>query len=232
MAITVYGFGPGYGLPDISPFVLKTMVLLKMANLPYEVNVKGYGNAPKAKLPYLNDDGQIIADSTFIYWHLEHKYQLDLNAWLSEAEQAVAWAFEKMLEEHLYWTVLYERWVKERNFKLGPYRYFRFLPWPLRDIVPKMVRRKLKKSLIAQGIGRHNEADILRLAKKDLDAIDDFLADKRYLMGDRICASDATVYAFCQSALCELFSGELQQYAASKQNMVAYVQRMQHEYGF
>ena len=32
--ITLYGFGPLFGLPDPSPFVLKTMTQLKMAGLP------------------------------------------------------------------------------------------------------------------------------------------------------------------------------------------------------
>ena len=33
--ITLYGFGTGFGLPEISPFVTKTEVQLKMADLPY-----------------------------------------------------------------------------------------------------------------------------------------------------------------------------------------------------
>ena len=33
--ITLYGFGAGFGLPEISPFVTKTEVQLKMASLAY-----------------------------------------------------------------------------------------------------------------------------------------------------------------------------------------------------
>jgi len=36
--ITLYSFGPGFGLPDPSPFVTKAEVLLKMAELPYRTD--------------------------------------------------------------------------------------------------------------------------------------------------------------------------------------------------
>lgn len=33
--IILYGFGEGFGLPEVSPFVTKTEVQLKMAGLAY-----------------------------------------------------------------------------------------------------------------------------------------------------------------------------------------------------
>ena len=77
--ITLYTFGPGMGLPDPSPFVMKAELLLKMSGQPYRVDTKGFSKAPKGKLPYIDDDGEIVADSTFIRWHLEKKYKLDLD---------------------------------------------------------------------------------------------------------------------------------------------------------
>jgi len=48
--ITLYSFGPGFGLPDPSPFVTKAEVLLKMAELPYRTDTTGFKKAPKGKL--------------------------------------------------------------------------------------------------------------------------------------------------------------------------------------
>jgi hypothetical protein len=42
-----------------------------MANLPYRTDNSGFLRAPKGKLPYIDDDGEIVADSTFIRWHVE-----------------------------------------------------------------------------------------------------------------------------------------------------------------
>ena len=84
--ITLYTFGPYFGLPDASPFVTKAMLLLKIAGLAYSEDRGGYFKAPKGKLPYINDDGLIIADSTFIRFHVEKKYGFDYDAGLN-AEQ-------------------------------------------------------------------------------------------------------------------------------------------------
>jgi hypothetical protein len=119
MMITLYGFGPHFGLPDPSPFVTKAELLLKMAQLPYRTDVTGFRKAPKGKLPYIDDDGERIADSTFIRWHLERKHKIDFDRGLGASERAVAWAFEKMAEDNLYWAVVHERWMDEVNFNKG-----------------------------------------------------------------------------------------------------------------
>jgi len=96
--ITLHTFGPAFGLPDPSPFVTKVEVLLKMAGLPYRTDTTGLRGAPKGKLPYIDDDGERVADSTFIRWHLENKYRIDFEKGLSPEQRAIAWAFEKMAE--------------------------------------------------------------------------------------------------------------------------------------
>ena len=48
-----------------------------------------------------NDDGTIVADSTFIRYHIEKKYGFDFDACLGPEQKAYAWAVEKMCEEHL-----------------------------------------------------------------------------------------------------------------------------------
>jgi len=123
--ITLYTFGPAFGLPDPSPFVTKAEVLIKMSGLPYRTDTKGFPTAPKGKLPYIDDDGTIIADSTFIRMHLERKYRIDFDQGLSPAERGVAWAFEKMCEDHLYWAGLHARWMVDENFDKGTAQVFR-----------------------------------------------------------------------------------------------------------
>jgi len=88
--ITLYAFGPMWGLPDPSPFVMKTGVQLKLAGLPFVTERGGPATAPKGKLLFILDDGELVADSTFIRDHLERKYGLDLDADLTAVQRAQA----------------------------------------------------------------------------------------------------------------------------------------------
>ena len=169
--ITLYTFGPAFGLPDPSPFVTKVEVLLKMAGLAYRTDPTGFRQAPKGKLPYIDDDGEQVADSTFIRWHLENKYRIDFDKGLSAEQRAVAWAFEKMAEDHLYWALVDARWFDEANFAKGPKNFFRTIPAPVRPLMVAFIRRQLKRTLHGQGMGRHTRAEIVALGTRSIAAI-------------------------------------------------------------
>jgi glutathione S-transferase len=224
--ITLYKFGPGFGMPESSPFVMKAEVLLKLAGLPYEVDLQGYGKAPKGKLPYIRDEGETIADSTFIRFHLERKYRFDFDAGLDARQRAVAWAVEKMCEEHLYWAVVDARWLVPANFARGPAAYFKRAPAPIRPVVKALVLRKLRRTMIGHGIGRHGRAEIEDLARRDLAAIAAILGDSPYLMGEAPHGADATVFGAVAACLSRVFETPVRAAAESHANLVAYRDRL------
>ena len=90
--ITLYGFGAGFGLPEISPFVTKTEVQLRMAGLAYRKERAMPPASPKGQLPYIEDEGERVADSTFIRAHIERKYGFDFDDGLDREIRAQAWA--------------------------------------------------------------------------------------------------------------------------------------------
>jgi glutathione S-transferase len=121
------------------------MLLLKFAGLEYSEDRGGYGKAPKGKLPYIEDDGLIVADSTFIRFHIEKKYGFDFDAGLTPEQRAAAWAIEKMCEEHLYLALVAMRWLHDANFAKGPAQFFKAVPSPLRPIAQGWFAVKLRK---------------------------------------------------------------------------------------
>jgi glutathione S-transferase len=224
--ITLYTFGPYFGLPDPSPFVMKAEMLLKLSNREYQTNTRGFPRAPKGKLPYIEDDGTVIADSTLIRLHLEQKHAVDFDRGLSTRDRGVAWAVEKMLEDHLYWVLVYWRWMKDDNFARGPKGFFKRAPAIIRPLVEKMVRGKVRRNLHGHGIGRHTEAEMTALANRAIDALAHVMGDNRYLMGDQPCGADATAFAFIAGGLTPVFETPARDKLESMTNLVAYRDRM------
>lgn len=228
--ITLYKFGPGFGLPEASPFVTKAELLLKIAGLPYEANLKGFGKAPKGKLPYIRDDDETIADSCFIRLHIERKYRFDFDAGLSEEQKGFAWAVEKMCEDHLYWIMVQARWLDDENFARGPARVFDSAPAPLRPIIKAVVRRGIRRDLRGQGLGRHKPEELAELARRDVAALAAILGDKPFLFGDEPRGADATVGAFLIGALAKVFVTPLRDAAQAQPRLLAYAERMMKRY--
>jgi glutathione S-transferase len=228
--ITLYAFGQHFGLPDPSPFVMKAEMLLKLSKLEYQINTKGFGKAPKGKLPFIDDGGTIVADSTLIRLHLEQKHSINFDRALSERERGVAWAVDKMLEDHVYWALVYWRWLVDANFDRGPRTFFKRAPAIIRPIVTRMVRKNVRARLHGQGFGRHSEAEMTAMACRAYDSLSQILGDNKYLMGNEPCGADATAFAFIAGSLAKIFESPLQKKTASLSNLVAYNDRMMAEF--
>ena len=109
--LTLYVTRAAFDLPDTSPFVMKIEVQLVMAGLPYERVAMIPPQAPLGKLPFIDDHGEVVADSTFIRARIERKYGIDLDAGLDKHQRAQAWAIERLLEDHLYFAMVWFRWI-------------------------------------------------------------------------------------------------------------------------
>jgi glutathione S-transferase len=230
--ITLYVFGPMIGLPDPSPMCMKVHALLKMAGLDYRIDRNGLRKAPKGKLPYIDDAGHVVPDSTFIRWYLEDKYQVDFDQGLTAAERGQAWAFEKLCEDNIYYAVGTARWLDDANFAKGPANFFADAPAVLRPVIKTMVRRQVRRSIYAQGTGRHAPAEINRVAIRGIDAIAVQLGDKPWLMGPEPCSADAMVHATVTGLLCPVFETPLRTATERHANLVAYSRRgMERWYG-
>ena len=228
--ITLYGFGPGFGLPEISPFVTKTEVQLKMAGLPYRREKAKPTASPKGQLPFIEDDGEVIADSTFIRAHLEGKYGFDFDAPLSLQDRARAWAFERMIEHHLYWAMVGARWVDPENFAKGPAHLFDAAPEHLREKLREDAQFRVAENYLLSGLGRHAPDEDVDLAVRSLLALSVQLGDKPYLMGDSPCGTDATAFGALAGILTPFFDSQLRERTDRFENLSAYVDRMMVRY--
>lgn len=230
--IKLFGFGPAFGLVDPSPFVLKVDALLRLSGLPYELvnDFSAFRRAPKGKLPMIEDKGQLIPDSYFIYEYLQEKYQLNIDGHLNQEQQGLAHLLTKSLEENFYWCVVYSRWIREDTWPIVKESLFGKMPVPMRYIIPIVARSGVKTNLQKQGLGRHTEAEILQIFEHSLNSLADVLGDKNYFFGEKASSFDACAYAFLSSVILADLDNDFNLKAKSYTTLEGFCHRFKKEF--
>ena len=100
----------------------------------------------------------------------------------------------------------------------------------MRPILASVIRRKIRRDLKGQGLGRHSEAEIVTIATRGIDSIASFMADRPYLMGDAPCGADAAVFSTISGLLCDLFDTPLLGATSRHANLVSYRDRLMQQY--
>jgi len=233
--IKVHKFGPSFGLPDASPFVVKVETYLRMTGQQYETVYGDIRKAPRRQLPLIEIDGKIVPDSGTIVEMLESRRAEKLDAHLDARQRAVGTAFRSMLEEHLYFGFLHMRWATDDGWAVFQPALREMLgrmgvPGMLRGIVSGQARKQTAGRAHTQGIGRRPRAEVVAVCQQLLDALSTQLGEGPFFFGSRPTTLDATVYAFTLGALCPAFDNEVRKHAASKANLVSYEARMKDKY--
>ena len=235
--ITVYGYVPAWGIPDISPYVTKVVNYLKFTGVEFEHKTQDLAtldeDSPHGKLPYIVDsDGTKVGDSNTIIAYLKDKYGDKLDADLSKQERALALAFNRLIEEHLYWSgIIQPRWSEDSGWET-------YIPYIVQgaEVTPEMregldgFRGRILTEFDGQGMGRRSAEVVVEFFRADIDALSDFLADKDFFLGDKLHSIDASVYSTLRHIADQpqqwLGSG----YVQSKANLVDYMDRIRKQY--
>jgi len=175
-----------------------------MRGIEYTVRYVTSGRAmPTGKVPYVEIDGQLLADSGLIISELEKRLPAALDAGLTEVQQAEALAMRRMLEEHLYWAVVYSRWLDpDGSAGWGSLvtSYFG-MPKLVLALAGPLLRRRVRGHLHSQGFGRHASATMWALAEADVRALSAWLADRPWAFADKATSLDACIAAFTATAI-------------------------------
>lgn len=229
--LVVHQLPGAWGLPSISPFCLKLDLYLRMVGIPCQVVVDATPfRGPKGKLPWIEHDGRRLGDSGLIIEYLEKRFGCDANAGLTAAERAVALAMRRMIEENLYWTMVYDRWMVDANWSSFRNVILGGVPAPFRPLLAPVARRGVRRELEGHGIGLHSSDEIHAIGRKDVDAIADFLADKPFLMGERATEVDAVAYGMLANIMNVPIWSPVKDAALQRANLVGYVERVGRQY--
>ena len=228
--ILLYQFPTAFGLPNLSPFCFKVETYLRMTDEPFATRVTAPQRAPLGKLPFIDDDGRIVADSAAIVEHLRATRGDKLDAGLSELDRARGHVLRRMVEEAFYFHLLYARWTDDEGFLNGAVPLFAELPPGVRALVPRLARHSIVKQTRAQGTGRHPAEEVYASARRDLAALSALLGESAYFLGDTPRSVDASLYAFLEVARSAPQPAGLAGAVGHHPNLVAYCERMKDRY--
>lgn len=239
---------------SLSPFCLKLEAFLKFAQIPYESINKMGQNSPTGKVPYIEHDGQLIADSSDIIQYLENclveSQGLLSNrsigqtylptSQLSKDQVSRGHLLQMTLENHFYFVIVYQRWLhNEENYQLYSGILFEnasVVRWAAQKPFKNYLKGMLWNQVYSQGIARHSIEKIVQAGYADLDAIASMVpTDQKYLFSDTLLTSyDATLYGF----LCNTIYGPnlkddlgVKKYIGDNHpHLIDYVERIRDEY--
>jgi len=200
--VYLYQFSRTPVVPSLSPYCLKVETWLRLAGLKYEnVDHKMKYRSKKGQLPFIEINGEEIADSSVIIKELGQQFSKDLDITLDNNQKNVSHAMISMIENHLFWVVMWWRTKQADNIIKG---YKVNLQHALGTRIPNGILnfffkfsygRKGLKKVKAQGIGVHKPEEIVEFGKQDLKVLSDLLADKPFFFGDEPTTLDVVAFA-------------------------------------
>ena len=211
---------------NLSPFCAKVETYLRLRRLPFRVVVDPPFKGPKGKLPFVVDGDRTIADSADIIAHFEATRPGGLDDGLDGAAKAMAHLVTRTLEESLYFAMLHHRWAVEANWPRTRDGLFAAIPGAIRPLVTALIRRKIRRDLSGQGIGRHGEADVQRRAIADLEAVAAVLGERDFVVADRPTVVDVTLFAFVDNLVRGGYAGPMRDRACAIPALVGHHGRM------
>lgn len=231
--ITLYQFPRIGNMPNFSPFCMKLESYLKAMNINYKVSETfDPRKSPTGKVPYIEKDGQLQADSKVIIEQFESFAEKPMQAKLTAQEKAISHSFIRLMDEHLYWAILYSRWIDQKGAHIWAEGLQNKMGMPkiAFKLILSGIKKNIEKSIYSQGIGRHDEHTIYKLAEEDIKALASFLGGHDYCFGDEPTVMDHTLYAYVGSMIEVNWDYPLKDLTLQCQNLVDHYHRMMKEF--
>nr|CDJ97722.1 Glutathione S-transferase and Outer mitochondrial membrane transport complex protein domain containing protein [Haemonchus contortus] len=201
--VYLYQFPRSKTIPNLSPYCLKVETFLKVNKIPYEVCPLIMGRSRYGLLPFIELNGEHIADSSVIIDRLKEHFKVKPLA--SPRDEGIVRAIERTVENHTANVVYRFKVVEDPNNG--------FCEAVLRDVgcpavlLPIMLplaawcmRLKVSRR-IGAAIGQFPVEDFKKFLQKDFDTYRDLLGDKKFLFGDEISSADCAVFSHLATVL-------------------------------
>jgi len=228
--IKLFQFPRMFGIPNLSPFCCKLETWLRIAQIPYEVvDTPDPRKGPKGKLPFIEDDGVRIADSSRIIDHLVRTRGVDPDAHLDAGQRSIALLVQRTLEEHYAFVLAYTHLLRDEGFRHTRTR-FNSVPAIMRPLVSSMVQRQIRDLLWKQGILRHSDEKIVEAALRDWRAVLAAMSEGPFFFGDEAAGVDAIVFGTLATTVLTPIESPIRDFLRSQPGCLTYAERMREQF--
>jgi glutathione S-transferase len=224
-AIRLYQFPRMFDIPNLSPFCCKLETWLRITQIPYTVVETNPRKGPKGKLPFIEDAGALIGDSSLIVDHLKRTRGVDPDARLADSQRPIALLVQRALEEHYAFIILYTHFIRPDGWR-HTRATFDFAPAYIRPLVSRLVRGNMRKLLWTQGVSRHSDEDIIEAALQDWSAVLALMSSGPYFFGDEPSGLDAVLFGALATTVLTPIESPIKDFLRSDSAVVAYAERM------
>jgi glutathione S-transferase len=228
--IKLFQFPRMFSVPNLSPFCSKLETWLRITGIPYEVvDTPDPRKGPKGKLPFIEDSGSRIADTSLIIEHLRKSRGVDPDAHLDGDQRATALLVQRALEEHYAFVLLYTHFIREEGWQHTRATFDR-VPAFVRPIVARLVRGRMGKILFVQGLSRHSDRQIIEYGLQDWRAVLNVMSHGPFFFGEKPAGLDAIVFATLAPTVLTPIQSPIQEYLRSQPFCIEYVERMRSQF--
>ncbi|BCE03224.1 glutathione S-transferase family protein [Marinicellulosiphila megalodicopiae] len=221
--ITLFQPNSLFGLPNASPFCLKLEAFMHWQSIKFTSKFAIPNQGPFQKVPFVEYKGTRIGDSSFIIDlllkdnHIVYDQSLDL---------AKGHAFSRMMEEHVYWAIVYFRWMDQDVWPKLRDAFFGGIPFFVRPFIVNSAFKQAKSALKGQGMGRLSNKLILARIEQDLNALSEVLSQQDFICGDAMTHYDLSIWAILSQFMqCDL-KIQLSNVTENKPELKEYLKRV------
>ena len=226
--LTLLTLPAGPGVPSLSPFGVKAMLILDLAGLDWRVeSVSNPARLPLGRVPALRlEDGTLVCETDAIRAVAEERSGRALDGGPDPARRATARAFEALVEGSIYEGLVVERWTDPALYPRSRDAALAGAPAALRRPLGLVIRRSIARAMRHRDTGGLPDERRVARVSADLGHLAAALGDKPFLMGEEPLAVDAAAGAMISAIVGPGDASALTRAVAAEPRLPDYAQRV------
>uniref|UniRef100_A0A914XHQ5 Uncharacterized protein n=1 Tax=Plectus sambesii TaxID=2011161 RepID=A0A914XHQ5_9BILA len=193
--VYLYQFPRSPHMPNMSPFCLKLETWLRANDIKYEVRQTWTQRSSKGQLPFIELNGEQIADSQLIINALSRKFNKEDLTTLTQSQIGAARAVDRLIECSFIQAIVAFKYLEHLPELIsGETIGLKWIPKVVTDVAAMFIKPTLREKLHSQGFGRLTREEQLEQARLDLQAIADVMGKNKFILDDEPHTVDFTLF--------------------------------------